>query len=249
VITPHVRAIFAQGQTLGNHPNVVAKVGDCNSVSPAYLTLIQWGNYDLGPYAHLQETIQFFNESLGAGSLSTHIGFTAMALNDPAWANADVCAPGLSPLECEYEHSRPSVALVMLGLQDVHFLSAADYEQGMRQIIEVSLDYGVIPVLTTFPVWSGENDRELYAKRLIFDTLVVNLAREYDVPLINFWRAAQLLPTSGLSGDLIHLSYSGTESQIDFISFRGDEAQYGFTLWDLLALQSLDAIRTQVIQK
>ena len=149
-ITANARAIFQRGQALGNDPHVVTKVGECNSMSWAYLVPFNQANYDLGPYSQLQRAIDgmtFVNNSAAAGA-----GFTVVSVLDPAWADPGRCR-GLSPLECEYQNSRPSVAFIMLGMQDVHFLSGQQYEQSMRQIIEISLDYGVIPVVTTFPVW------------------------------------------------------------------------------------------------
>ncbi len=249
-ISSHVQAIFAQGQQQGNNPRVFAKVGDCNSVTLAFLGLIGRGQYDLGPYSGLQETITYFGISPAPGipssfdniSQATLAGYTAQAVLDPAWGKC-----GLSPLECEYNRIHPSVALIMLGLSDVHYLDASQYEASLRQIIQISLDRGVIPVLTTFPTWAGETDTAMIAKRLAFDTIVVNLAYEYDVPLINFWSAAQALPNSGLYGDLLHITYSGQESHYDWISFGGEEKQYGFTLWNLLALQTLDSLRTEVL--
>lgn len=246
-ISPHTQAIFTQGQQQGNNPRVFAKVGDCNSFTPAFLGLIGRGQYSLGPYSALQETINYYGippapgvpNSFDNPSRATLAGFTAQAVIDPAWGRC-----GKSPLECEYDRIHPSVALIMLGLQDVHFLDTVQYEAGMRQIIERSLDRGVIPVLTTFPTWPGEPDEAMLSKRLAFDAIVVNLAYEYDVPLINFWRAAQALPGSGLYNDLLHITYSGQESHYDWISFQGEEQQYGFTLWNLLALQTLDSLRT-----
>src|SRR3989304_2992046 len=64
-LTPHVRDIFAQGQQAGSRATVFTQVGDCNSDTRAYLFPFDAGQYDLGPYASLEETVQFF-----AGSFS-----------------------------------------------------------------------------------------------------------------------------------------------------------------------------------
>jgi lysophospholipase L1-like esterase len=233
-ISTNVRTIFQRGQALGNNAHVVTKVGECNSMSWAYLVPFNLGSYDLGSYGYLQRAIDgttFINNSAAAGA-----GFTASSVLDGAFADPGRCG-GLSPLACEYEHSRPSVAFIMLGMQDVHFLSAQQYEQDMRQIIQISLDHGVIPVLTTFPVWPDADVRT--QNRFEFNTILVNLAREYDVPLMNFWLASQSVQHSGVGVDHVHI----TERGDNWTSFSGDQYQWGMTMWNLAALQTLDQIQ------
>ena len=233
-ISANARAIFQRGQALGNHPQVVTKVGECNSMSWAFLAPFNDGNYDLGPYGYLQRAIS--SATFANPSAATGAGYTAATLLDPAWADPGMCH-GLSPLECEYERSRPDVAFIMLGMQDVHFLSAAQYEHAMRQIVEISIDRGVIPVLTTFPVWPYGDEKT--QQRFAFNTILVNLAREYDVPLMNFWLASQSVQHSGVGVDHVHI----TERGDTWTSFDGDEYAYGITMWNLVALQTLDQIQ------
>ena len=207
-------------------------------MSWAYLVPFNQANYDLGPYSQLQRAIDgmtFVNNSAAAGA-----GFTVVSVLDPAWADPGRCR-GLSPLECEYQNSRPSVAFIMLGMQDVHFLSGQQYEQSMRQIIEISLDYGVIPVVTTFPVWPYDDAKT--QNRFEFNNILVNLAREYDVPLMNFWRASQSVEHSGVGVDHVHI----TERGDNWTDFNGEENQWGMTMWSLVGLQTLDQIRTNAM--
>jgi len=237
-ITANVRAIFQRGQALGNNAHVITKVGECNSMSWAYLVPFNQANYDLGPYSHLQSAIDgltFVNNSAATGA-----GFTVVSVLDSAWADPGRCR-GLSPLECEYQNSRPSVAFIMLGMQDVHFLSGQEYEQSMRKIIEISLDYGVIPVLTTFPVWPYDDAKT--QNRYEFNNILVNLAREYDVPLMNFWRASQSVEHSGVGVDHVHI----TERGDNWTAFDGEENQWGMTMWNLVALQTLDQLRANAM--
>ncbi len=72
---------------------------------------------------------------------------------------------------------------------------------------------------------------------------MVNLGREFGVPVINLWQAARGLPHSGVENDLLHLSYGSSGALL----FGNEETQYGLTLWNLLALQTLDLLRTQVL--
>jgi hypothetical protein len=244
--------IYARGQALGNNPRVFAKVGDCNMVSQAFMVFLGQGQYTLGAYQYLQNTIDFFSVPPAPGitnsfvnsSVAAHAGFVASALLDPAWSDPARCPTGTSPLECEYGRIRPSAALIMVGLNDTHMIDIAAYEQGLRGIIAFSIDRGVIPVLMTFPTWEGENDGAMLNKRLQMNNIVASLASEYGIPMINFWRASQSLPLSGMDGDLIHLSYSGTA----WMSFTGDEQRWGFTEWNLVTLQTLEKLRAGVLE-
>jgi hypothetical protein len=237
-ISGNARAIFQRGQALGNNARVVTKVGECNSMSWAYLVPFNQGSYELGSYGYLQRAIDgttFVNNSAAAGA-----GFTASSVLDGTFSDPGRCH-GLSPLECEYQSSKPSVAFIMLGMQDVFFLSAQQYEQDMRQIIQTSLDYGVIPVVTTFPIWPDGDVRT--QNRFEFDRILVNLAHEYDVPLMNFWLAAQSVQHSGVGVDHVHISERGD----NWTSFSGDQYQWGMTMWNLAALQTLDQLQANAM--
>jgi len=238
-ITGNARAIFQKGQALGNNARVVTKVGECNSMSWAYLVPFNQANYDLGPYSYLERAVTgttFVNNSAATGA-----GYTVGSVLDSSFADPGRCG-GYSPLECEYRSSHPSVAFIMLGMQDVHFFSAQQYEQDMRRIIEISLDYGVIPVLTTFPVWPDGDDGRTQ-NRLEFNRILVNLAREYDVPLMNFWRASQAVEHSGVGVDHVHI----TERGDNWTAFNGEENQWGMTMWNLAALQTWDQLLSSAI--
>jgi hypothetical protein len=108
----------------------------------------------------------------------------------------------------------------------------------MRHIIEISIDRGVIPVLTTIPLPRGDyGPRD--ANRLEFNMILVNLAREYNIPVMNLWLATEAVAQHGIGVDFVHLSQRGD----NWADFNGDEMQWGFTMWNLVALQTLDQLR------
>ena len=151
-----------------------------------------------------------------------------------------------SILECEYSQYRPAVAFIMLGMQDAYFLSPAQYEESMRQIVEVSIEQGVIPVLTTIPTLPGDNPTR-DQNRILFNEILVRLAQEYDVPLMNLWLAMQSVDNHGLivnedSIDFSHVSHA--VEGVSWANFNGDEQRWGFTMWNLVLLQTLDRLRT-----
>jgi hypothetical protein len=257
-VGPRVYEIFRRGQGLGNNPRIFTQVGECNTMSQGFIVPFATGAYDLGPYSALQSTIDFFQaEPVGGVSnsfwykgVAMTTGLTALAVIDPSFSNPALCAPGQSLLECEYERSKPGVALINLGLYDVYWLTPQEYEYAMRRIIDISIDRGVIPVLTTFPTHPGDVSNwpnESAARnqnRAIFNRTVINLGREYGVPVMNLWRATMPLDWHGLRpGDYQHLF----EPPGFFVSFSGEENYYGFTMWNLVALQTLDGLRANVL--
>jgi uncharacterized protein YraI len=227
-----VRDIFLQGQTMGNNPHAFVKVGDCNSDSDAYLKgSFMYGQVDLGPYADLQATIDFFAESdsFRYFNVSASPGFSILSVMDPMYRDQQYCHDLISPLECDFSLLKPAVVFIMPMAGDVYGLTDYQYAAGVRAVVDFSLSHGVIPVLITFPV----SEREA----AINGTLRA-AAQEYGVPLIDFASAAAGLPDRGLvPGDTVHLSGP------NLISFNGDQDRYGFTLLNLLTLQTLDQLR------
>ncbi len=241
----NVRTIFARGQLLGNNPHVFMKVGDSVTAGQPFLYGFGLGQYNLGPYAHLQATIDWFmvppregyNSSWTNESLAARTGFTVPAVFDGLWVNPEICSEG--PIYCEYNLIKPSVAIIYFGSQDLQISAPFTFQSYMYGIAEVLTERGVIPVFTTFAY-----DPDIrYADTVQFNNIILNVARDYNVPLINFWRAAQALPNGGvMEDDPVHLSQGPT-----FYSFNGEENLYGVTLRNLLTLQALDEIRRGVL--
>jgi len=75
-ISDRVREIYARGLLMGNNPNAFSKVGDCHSTNPYFLADYDLGPdvYNLGEYADLQLTIDYFHGSLGRASLAAKQG-------------------------------------------------------------------------------------------------------------------------------------------------------------------------------
>ena len=239
-ISDAMRDVYLLGQELGNHPNVISKVGDSNSAQAIYLSPISTGDYDLGGYDFLQDTVDYFYESFGIVPQSAKVGLNIFSLFEPIWADADLCEPEEYPLICEYRLNKPSIAVVMFGANDVKVLNRAEYEAQMRLLIEQLLERGVIPLLLTFG--SDPNLNPNHAQLLRFNLIVAELADEYQVPLLNLWATLTDLPRNGIGEDLLHLTSTGTG-----MNLTGNESFYGLSLHHLLVLQALDIIRRKVI--
>ena len=244
-ITPHAREIFLLGQSLGNRPNVFSKVGDSITANEAFLVPIGVGDYNLRDHTYLQPVIDYFSQatardanSFANTSLAAKGGWSAWQVITPRYADPTLCQAGEAPLECEYRIVRPSIALIMLGTNDVMTTPSGTYESWMRQIVEISLERGVIPVLSTIPDFKREGYEERVPE---LNGIIRRLAYEYEIPLWDYWAALQDLPNKGLSDDGVH---PGWAVPADFKPYF---LQYGMTVRNLTALQALDAIWRQVI--
>ncbi len=249
-LTPTATSIFRSGQAQGNRANVFSKVGDSITVADDFLDPIGRGIYNLADYAGLQTTITYFsaqtarnqnsfaNTSLAAGS-----GWTTATVLDPAFASPSECQQGEAPLVCEYRTTRPAVALIMLGSNDVRMLDAATYRANLERITRTTADMGIIPVLSTIPPYIGYEEQVGQ-----FNAIIRETARSFGAPLWDYYGAMSALPNSGLSGDGLHPSRSprGYEGAADF---SGDNLGYGYVARNLTALQVLEALRTQVLTR
>jgi hypothetical protein len=253
--TPHltnldtgtVAETFQRGQELGKRADVFTKVGDSDTTSGDFLQPfgIQRARFcDLGDYHHLRETVEYYwvsphedirNSWVNPGIAATNGLSTAAALNS-FWAQSPECRANESPLACEYRLLRPAVAIIKLGRMDVLYFEADVFRANYERIIEESLAEGVIPVLTTFIVLRDVAEWEASIR---FNDVILDLAEEYDIPLINLWAAAEALPQHGIGPDRTHLSHAVGH----FCDFTGAQDRYGGTLRNLFVLQVLDELR------
>jgi len=231
--TATARRIFLMGRSMGRNPHVLAKVGDCSSEHWYFLKPFAWGRYNLGSYTNLQPVIDHFGESLAYDSEATHNGYNVNAVIAPEWANPAVCQPGESPLECEIRLHNASVAVIMFGTSDLLVMTPYEFDYNLRKLIEKTMDAGVVPVLSTFPGNKGFWDRTIF-----YNKIVVRAAWDYDLPLINLWRALEDLPNSGLEEDGFHLGEPDVEANATNLA----NPVYGYTVRNLVTLQSLDAV-------
>ena len=252
-ITQTARQIYQHGRELGNRRDVFSKVGDSITASPYFLFPIGWGTYNLRGYSNLQSVVNFFsaesardnNNSFSNPSLAAYNGITTTGILDPNNAWTQVCQSGETPLECEYRLVRPSIALIMLGTNDVTSLSPDDFRNNLSRIVQITIDRGIIPVLSLIPIRQGyENSIPT------FNQIIADIAHNADIPLWNFPAALTGLDNNGL-GDGIHPSEPPGSSSDDYSAatdFTAQNLRYGYTVRNLTALQVLDAIWRRVIR-
>ncbi len=202
-LSENARSILSNGIQMGNNINAFSKVGDCQSIKEVLL-----GIYDIpSRYSlrqgegYLQETIDQFSGSFNRDGYAVKGGFNAATVLSPIWADPEICLPGENPLECEIRVHNPSMIIISL---EVWWKGRTPerYEQYMRKIIEYSISEGVLPILST-KADNVEGDHSI-------NLATAKLAYEYDIPLWNFWLAAQALPYQGIDPerDGFHITVS-----------------------------------------
>jgi hypothetical protein len=236
-VTDTAREIYARGQELGRDPTHFSKVGDCQTNTGFYLVDFDHeGWYGLGEYAYLQDTIDYYQGSFSRTSLAMRDGYNVAAILTALRADPKQCEKGENPIQCEFRLHNPSIAIISLET-NFNDRPADDYGKYMRQIIEYSIEQGVVPILAT----KGDNvegDNSINAE-------IAEIAVEYDIPLWNLWAALQPLPNQGHDTELndgFHLSFSRNffDQPKNMLS--------GWPWRNLTALQALDAVRTGLNQ-
>ncbi len=240
----HIREIYRRGQQQGNRADVFSKVGDSITATAMFLTPFGDGSYDLGEYEDLAPLLAHYTDAtLRTGnpfnnqSLAARPGWTAQAVLNPNNALDGVCQPGESPLRCEYRLSQPSVALIMFGTNDLGSRTVDEFAADMQQIVDTSVEMGVIPVISTIPPRLDYTDSVN-----IFNAALRELAASNRVPLWDYAAALDPLPDDGLSADGIHPNVP-PGGAVAAAQFSPQTLQYGFTVRNLTALQVLDDVR------
>ncbi len=238
-LSPRVHEIYRFGQSRGNRPNKFALIGDSNTENPKFFRPFDWGMYNLGGYGYLEDTVRFFKGSFDRTSPAARGGFSTSKALDPGQADAGQCG-GESPVVCELRQQQPSVALVLIGTGDQH--SWQGFESRYRQILDLCISYGVVPILIT----KGDDleHRDNSAPSGYINAIIRQLAAEYQVPLLNLTQVLDTLPARGFIDDGFHYNWPPDERPADFTP---DKMIYGFNQRNLTALQALDIFRRRVI--
>jgi hypothetical protein len=237
-VSDAMKEVYKRGLEMGNDPNAFSKVGDCQTNTGFYLVDFDHKDwYSLGEeYSYLQETINYYEGSYSRTSLAMRDGYNVAAILTALRADPKQCEKGENPIQCEFRLHNPSITIISLET-NFNDRPADDYGKYMRQIIEYSLEQGVVPILAT----KGDNlegDDSINAE-------IADIAMEYDIPLWNLWAALQPLPNQGHDTDLndgFHLSFSRNffDQPKNMLS--------GWPWRNLTALQALDAVRAGLNQ-
>jgi hypothetical protein len=257
----HVSEIADAGAALGNRANVFAKVGDSITSSDFFLYGLACGEPAWGRWTSLAATREYFsgqtfpaaytNVRCERSNSFSRESATAVSGWDAADALARLADPPqacrrLSALACEYRLLRPAVALIMYGTNDVESFTPPAYRANLADLVEQTIEAGVIPVLSTIPPRLDKRRKNALVKA--FNRRVFLIAREYEVPLWNYWRSLQgeRMVHSGISTDGIHPNlYGACESSIGCAyDFTAKGLRYGYNQRNLGALRVLERVRS-----
>ena len=233
-LSPFVHDLYNQGKGSGLNQEAFSKAGDCETSTDYFLAPFDMSErgYRLGEYSSLETVILKYAGSFERRSLSAKSSFSAASVLSPIWADASLCQSEESPIVCEIRIHRPAIMLVMFGTNDVNTSSRAKFEANLRYLLEIAIANNVVPVLVT-KADNLEGDDSINA-------IIARLAWEYEIPLMNFWRAMQQIPGGGLKPDQIHLTYA----QPFFDS--PENMQMGWPVRNLTALQMLAFLDEQL---
>lgn len=239
---------YAQGQaTVGRNPRVFSTLGDCMTETEYFMVPFATGDYDLGEYGDLQSVIDYFGStpsrqgddwdktSFSDHGIATARGFNIAGPLDATWADPNWCEAGETPLDCEYRVLNSSFAVIMYGTNDVLYVEPKLYNYHLRTLVSETLSAGVFPILSTFPTHPVDPDRSALLNRI-----VIQVARDYDLPLINLNRALAGLPNGGVPEDDPLTMSKPPDGGVAV--FTDANLQYGATVRNLVTLQTLDVM-------
>jgi hypothetical protein len=206
--------IYRNGIQLGVTPNTYSVVGDCQSKPEVFLGIYATDRYYLGKADQsLQDTINAFHNSFQHESAAVRDGLSAPSALDPLWADTSRCKTSESPLACELRLYKPMIVFVNLGTNWKAGASADAYEAYLRKIVDLIILNGAVPILTN-KADNVEGDHSL-------NLATAKVAYDYDIPLMNFWLAADSLPVHGLdtARDNIYLTPKGWDVR-NYVALR-----------------------------
>ncbi len=201
-VTNKAREVYALGIELGVNPKTFSKIGDCQNIKESFMGLYDLNRYYLAPeQTAWQETIDNFSGYFNRDGKAIEQGLNVAAALSPLQADPEECQAGESPLACELRVVNPSFAFVSFERWWPDVTPPEQYEKYLRMVLETIMAHGTVPILVT-KADNVEGNHQL-------NFIIAKLAYEYDLPLYNWWRAAQRLPYRGLDperNDGFHIS-------------------------------------------
>jgi len=206
LVSQRVLQIYQDGQAQGRNPHNFSVIGDCQAIPFVFMGPFERGELEPGSAeSNLWNAISQFKGSFVRQGMAVRGGFTAASILSPIQADPHYCIPGETPLTCEYRLHNP--AFVLITLETWLDPDTVDrYEIYLRKILDYVIERGTVPILLT-----KADSSELRSRTHIINPAIVRVARDYDVPVVNFWRAAQYLDNYGIdpAREGFHLSQEG----------------------------------------
>jgi hypothetical protein len=224
-VSGSLKPIYIKGKELGNNPRMFTRIGDCQSLPEVFLGIYDTDRYWLGEdYQYLQATIEHFAGAFSTPNVTVKDGFGVNSVFSALMADPKQCQANETPLACEYRIHKPSIAFVSMGTNWAPG-GSGKFEEYLRQIVDFSLENGVIPVLMT----KADNIEE----DNLLNEAIAQVAYDYDIPLLNTWAAVQYLPNHGLQDDGIYLTPDAWDERTFTALITLDRLRAQMAAWDV----------------
>jgi hypothetical protein len=229
----------------GVQAGAFSKVGDDAMDSPSFMAPFATGQYDLSGHDGVQGVIDTYNgtpvrpsidpsiNSFNVDSAAAGAGYGIDSLSGPAPAAPPCDTLGGTALSCEFQATKPSIALISFSAPNVVYLNPDQFRAELQSLVADSMsNYGVIPVLATIPAGGGYTLDQVAP----YNQVIVEVATQSGIPLWNLARAMQERNIS----DPNSVAPEGPGN------FSDSALNYGYNTRNLTALQTLKAVRQAV---
>lgn len=201
-VTGKAVEIYQLGLEKGVNSKAFSKIGDCQNIKESFMGIYDLNRYYLAPeQSGWQETIDNFRGFFNRDGKAIEQGLNVAAALSPLQADPEECQASESPLACELRVAQPSLAFVSFERWWPDVTPPEQYEKYLRLVLDTIMANGTVPILVT----KADNVEGGHQLNLI----IAKLAFEYDLPLYNWWKAAQQLSHRGLDperNDGFHIS-------------------------------------------
>jgi hypothetical protein len=190
-LSPHAEQILLEAaRNTRLDLNTFSKVGDCQMVAGTFLAGYASGKYKT-PEGY-ESTVEWFAESMLSESVTAERGLGISSALNPMFglaAGYDQCFRNETPLDCELRTRHPVVVVIGMGTNWIPNASLS-FDKYLRDLVDTILTTGAVPILAT-KADNVEGDWKL-------NEVIVQVAYDYDLPLVNVWRSVRDLPGHGL---------------------------------------------------
>ncbi len=233
----NLRAIKLRGDAKGRKEGVLGQWGDSITNSQAYLgSMASWGMIDTPPSnSHDYEPIlMWMGASANSNNNPLHNFKGGSYGNDSGWRITN----GLAAIDNSITAANPSWSLTMFGTNDITSWNAQSFETNLERFIQINIDEGIVPVLSTIPPRANYDQKVVEA-----NTVIRRVAREMNIPLVDLYGLfMELHPndwSSALLGDGVHPSHTYGSGDLSDASLRND----GYNIRSVLTLDMAEKLK------
>lgn len=197
-LSPFALSILSKGIAAGNDPHFFSRIGDCQSEPAVYLGIYNSERWKLPKdKVYLKSSIDYYQDAFTQTNVTAQQGFGISSVLSPLFADKERCNAAEPPLDCELRLRKPLIAFVAMGT-NWQPNSSASFERYLRQVVDKLIENGTLPVLVNKPD-NIEGDG-------LLNYAIAQVAYDYDLPMVNVWRALDHLPGHGLQADAMYMT-------------------------------------------